>query len=91
MGEFQQWFASQPFVTKWLTVFSLALPLIMKFQIIGVHWLVWDWYSISRKFQVSFWFGLFVVMADGDGHVPDQGEFQLYYKSLLSLPIFHVP
>lgn len=50
--EFRHWFAEQPFTTKWITVFSLVLPLLMRLQVIGPHWLVWHWESISRRAQV---------------------------------------
>lgn len=52
MSEFRQWFASLPFTTKWLTVFSLTLPVLMKLYIINPYWLVWEWNLITRKFQV---------------------------------------
>lgn len=50
--DFRHWFAEQPFTTKWITVLSLALPLLMRLQVISPHWLVWHWESISRRAQV---------------------------------------
>lgn len=52
MSELRKWFSEQPFTTKWLTVFSLTIPLLMKFQIISPSWLVWHWESITWRFQV---------------------------------------
>ena len=52
MNEFRQWFASQPFTTKWLTVLSLIFPLLLKFGILSWHWVVWEWVHLSHKLQV---------------------------------------
>lgn len=52
MSDFKTWFGEQPFTTKWLTVFSLAIPLLMKFRLITPHYLVWHWESITRGFQI---------------------------------------
>lgn len=56
MNEFRQWFAQQPFSTKWISVFSLILPLMMKFYLISPHWLVWHSESILWRFQ---WWRMF--------------------------------
>ena len=52
MNELKQWFAAQPFTTKWLTVLSLAFPLLLKFRILSWHWVGWEWEYITHKFQL---------------------------------------
>ena len=51
-NEAKQWFTALPFTTKWVTLFSLLLPLLLKFRLISPHWLVWHWPSIAHSFQV---------------------------------------
>lgn len=51
-NELTQWFALQPFFTKWICVFSLVIPVILKFRLMTPHYFVFYWPYIIKNFQV---------------------------------------
>ena len=74
-AEARQWFAVQPFVTKWLVVASLVIPVSMQFKLLPVWWLVWDWPSITRRFQLWRAISSCLISAVNFNYL-----FSLYYR-----------
>lgn len=52
-NELTQWFNQQPFFTKWICVFSLIIPVILKFRLMTPHYFVFYWPYIIKNFQVN--------------------------------------
>jgi membrane associated rhomboid family serine protease len=52
LGEIGQWFGQQPPISKWLLVFSLAIPVGVQLGAIPVNWVYYDWRYIVLRLQV---------------------------------------
>lgn len=52
LGEVGWWFGTQPPVSRWLLIFSLAMPVGIQLGIIPITWVYFDWRLILFKLQV---------------------------------------
>lgn len=48
------WFRSIPIVTRWWFSLSIIFPLLGRLGLVNGMYMILDYYSITRRFQVSF-------------------------------------
>ena len=52
MDDARKWFQAQPFCTKWVLTFSAILPVVAKFGILPVYYLMFNTRMVLYKLQV---------------------------------------